>query len=201
MGRANSEAGCSKSSDWEIASLHSLLFSCQTHKGWETPGIMTMMVITKMVMMMARSSTRVPQKVTGPTLSSSRWFSWLSNISPPSKSNNKHQIILGERLLVQPKGGDHRSDHRHRHPPLHPCSALCQEKRGESWTSSQPWASILITILPWTSTPRSNCSGDRLFGRKEKKERGTWVLRLPGRDGKLQLKNISLDSTCTLWST
>ena len=112
-----------------------------------------------------------------------------------SKTNNKHQIILGERLLVQPKGGDHRSDHRHRYPPLHPCSALCQEKRGESWTSSQPWASILITIFLWTSTPRSNCPGDRLFGRKEKKERRAWVLRLPGRDGKLQLKNISLDST------
>ena len=40
MGRTNSQTGRPKSFNWKASTLHSLLLSCQTHKGWETPGVL-----------------------------------------------------------------------------------------------------------------------------------------------------------------
>ena len=40
MGRTNGQAGRPKSSNWKATTIHSLLLSCQTHKGRETPGVL-----------------------------------------------------------------------------------------------------------------------------------------------------------------
>ena len=122
-------------------------------------------MIKTMSMIFSRCITRVPPKVIGPTTCFQRCFS--SN-SPLCNSCNSS--IPGECLFVQPEGGDHRCDHRHRHPSLHPRASLCQEKRGTYSRYQCPDC-------------QSNFSGDRLLGWEEKKERGTWVLRLQGWHG------------------